>query len=107
MALLHFDDGNFDSEVLQSNLPVLVDFSATWCGPCKLLHPVIEELAAEYDGRVKIGELDVEQAQKVAMRYGVMGVPTVILFKGGKIVDQTVGNTPKKTLVQKLDKLLS
>ena len=106
MSLSRWNDANFEQEVVNSEAPVLVDFSATWCGPCKLLHPVVEELAKEYEGRLKVGEVDVEEAQKVAMRYGVMGVPTVLFFKGGKVVDQLTGNTPKKNLVQKIERVL-
>lgn len=101
-----WNDDNFESEVLGSSQPVLVDFSAEWCGPCKRLAPVIEELAGEYEGRVRVGKVDVDHAQKTAMKYGVMGVPTVMLFKGGQAVDRSVGAVAKSKLEQMLGKVL-
>ena len=106
MGLYEFDDKNFENEVLASSTPVLVDFSAEWCGPCKQLAPVIEELANDFEGRVKVGKLDVDESQKTAMRYGVMGVPTVILFENGEPVDQAVGRVSKSVLESKITKLL-
>lgn len=102
----HFTEDNFDTEVLQSNLPVLVDFYADWCGPCKMLGPVIDELAKEYDGKVKIGKVNVDDAGAIAGNYGVMSIPTLIFFKGGEIVDQAVGFLPKEELKRKLDALV-
>jgi thioredoxin 1 len=101
-----FDDDNFDEEVIQSEKPVLVDFSAEWCGPCKAMDPIIEELASEYGDKIKIGRVDVDQSQKTAVRYRIMGVPTVILFQRGKQVDQTVGLVAKGDLENKIRKLL-
>jgi thioredoxin 1 len=106
MSLHIFDDDNFDQEVIQSEKPVLVDFSAEWCGPCKAMDPIIEELASEYGDRIKIGRVDVDQSQKTAVRYRIMGVPTVILFQRGKQVDQTVGLVGKGDLEGKIRKLL-
>lgn len=94
--LAEWNDDNFDNEVISSDRPVLVDFSAEWCGPCKQLAPVIEELAEKYAEQVKVGKVDVDQAQKVAMKYGIMGVPTVMLFKDGEAIDRIVGNQPEK-----------
>lgn len=104
--LTEWNDDNFETEVLGSAQPVLVDFSAEWCGPCKKLAPVIEELASEYSAHVKVGTVDVDQAQKTAMKYGVMGVPTVMMFKNGEAVDRTVGNVPKAKIEQMISKAL-
>lgn len=89
--LKHFDGPTFDTDVLQSGLPVLVDFYADWCGPCRAMTPVVEQLASELDGTVVIGKLDVDVNQEIAIRYGVMGIPTLGLFKGGELVDRMVG----------------
>ena len=96
-------DDTFDAEVLGSDSPVLVDFSATWCGPCKQLAPTIEELAGEYAGRVKFFAVDVEEARKTAERYNISSVPTLLFFKGGEIVHQMIGNRPKAELAKILD----
>ena len=92
---------NFQDEVIQADQPVLVDFSAVWCGPCKMLDPIVDELAEEWDGMVKIGRLDVDHNPSVAMDYQVMGVPTLILFKGGEPVERVTGYQPKNRLEQK------
>jgi len=98
---------NFDSEVLKAAGLAIVDFGATWCGPCQALAPVIEELAGEYSERgVLIGKCDVDQAQDLAGTYGIMSVPTVVFFKGGEKVDSIMGNQPKATLAAKIDALL-
>lgn len=89
--LLHFDGPTFEADVLKSNEPVVVDFYADWCPPCRMMTPAVEQLAAEFDGKVKIGKLDVDYNQDVAIRYGVMGIPTLGLFKDGKLVDRLVG----------------
>ncbi len=91
-----FTDENFDQEVLKSDLPVMVDFWAPWCGPCQMAGPVIDELAEEYEGKVKIGKLNVDDNQQVAMKYGVMSIPTVILFKDGKEVGRKIGFAGKQ-----------
>ena len=101
-----FTDASFDQEVLKSETPVLVDFSAEWCGPCKQLSPIIDELAGEYDGRVKIGKVDVDAAQEIAGRYAISSVPTVLLFKNGEKVDTIVGLNQKSLYKSKLDELL-
>lgn len=92
-------DQEFDQEVLQADSPVLVDFTAAWCGPCKMLAPILEELAAEWDQKISIRKLDVDQNQETAMKYGVMGVPTLILFKDGEIAARMTGYKPKKHLI--------
>lgn len=101
-----FTDANFAEEVLKSKIPVLVDFFAVWCGPCKAMAPAIEELAAEYEGRVKIGKMDVDENPETAQKYGIQSIPTIMFFKNGESVDSTVGVKSKDTLQDKLDGLL-
>ncbi|MBM3958435.1 MAG: thioredoxin [SAR202 cluster bacterium] len=96
-------DQNFDQEVLKSTLPVLVDFWAEWCGPCKMIAPVVEELATTYDGKVKITKLDVDANPETAGKYGIRSIPTMLIFKGGKPVGQVVGAVPKSMLQQRLE----
>lgn len=103
---LEFTDANFQTEVLQSDKPVVVDFSATWCGPCRQLTPIIEDLAKEYSGKVKVGKVDIDASQDVASRYGIMSVPTVLFFKGGKMVDTMVGLSAKGVYKSKIDGLV-
>jgi thioredoxin 1 len=104
VGLVHVNDKTFASEVLNSDVPVLVDFWATWCGPCRSISPIVEELAKEFSGRVKVTKLNVDESPATPTQYGVRGIPTLILFKGGKIFDQIVGAVPKarlKTLIEK------
>src|SRR5271170_5730892 len=98
---LNFTDSAFDQDVLKSDVPVLVDFWAPWCGPCKAMGPTIDALAAEYAGRIKIGKMNTDENPQAPMRYQVRGIPTLLLFKGGKVVDQRVGAMPKQD-VQKM-----
>ena len=91
---------NFEDEVIKSEKPVLVDFWATWCGPCRMLAPTIEEIAEEYADKIKVGKLNVDEAQELAIGYGVSSIPTVMLFKGGEIVGSSVGYVPKEKLVE-------
>jgi thioredoxin 1 len=99
-------DANFKSEVEESSIPVLVDFWAPWCGPCRVLTPVIEELASEYDGRIKVLKLNTDENPEVATRLSIRSIPTVLLFNKGQIVEQTVGAMPKRHFVDMLDKHL-
>lgn len=102
---LELTDANFDQEVLNSDKPVLVDFWAVWCAPCKMIAPAIEELAQEYEGKVKVGKLDVDHNHGVAIRYGIRSIPTLLIFKDGKVVDQIVGAVPKAHIVDRLSKV--
>jgi thioredoxin 1 len=101
-----FTDGNFETSVLKASTPVLVDFWAAWCGPCRAMEPAVHALAGDYAGKVAVGKLNVDDNPTVTMRYMVRGIPTVILFKGGEIVDQVVGLVDKNTLKQLVDKHL-
>ena len=100
-------DGSFDQEVLQSAVPVLIDFWAPWCGPCKAISPVVEELAGEYQGRLKVVKMNVDDNPQTPSRYGVRGIPNLILFKGGQVADQIIGAVPKGHLVKAIDRTLS
>lgn len=97
---------NFNEEVVNSELPVLIDFYADWCGPCKMMSPVVEELAKEYAGKAKVAKINVDQESEIAEKYGVMSIPNFVFIKNGKLVDQQIGATAKAKLVQKLDKLI-
>ncbi|MBZ0201138.1 MAG: thioredoxin [Ignavibacteriaceae bacterium] len=101
-----FTDETFETEVLKSELPVLIDFWAVWCGPCKMIAPIVEELAAEYEGKAKIGKLDVDDNQQTAIKYGVRSIPTLLIFKGGEVKDTIIGAVPKAQIVQKLNAVL-
>lgn len=100
------DDKNFDKEVLGSDLPVMVDFWAVWCGPCKVLSPIVEELANEYQGKIKVGKVNVDENNNLAMKYGVMSIPTLKFFKGGKLVGEMIGAAPKSSVEAEIKKHL-
>lgn len=106
MKPFEFTDSNFEQEALKSNIPVVVDFWAAWCGPCKMIAPIIEELANEYNGKIKIGKLDVDANQQTAIRYGVRSIPTVIFLKSGKEVDKIIGAANKSAFDEKIKTLL-
>ena len=101
----HFSDSDFAQEVLASDVPVMVDFYADWCGPCRMVAPIVEELAGEYAGKVKIGKINVDENPNTAKQYNVMSIPTILFIKGGKVVDQVIGALPKASLKQKLNLL--
>jgi thioredoxin 1 len=105
-SLLHVTDKNFSAEVLNADLPVLVDFWATWCAPCRSISPIVEDLAKDFMGKVKVAKLNIDENPGTPSQYGVRGIPTLILFKGGKVVDQIVGAVPKSRLVALVEKAL-
>ncbi|MCX6121466.1 MAG: thioredoxin [Ignavibacteriales bacterium] len=107
MKPVELSETNFEQEVLKATTPVLVDFWAVWCGPCKMIAPIVDELAVEYEGKLKIGKVDVDNHQQIAMQYGIRSIPTLLIFKDGKVVEQIVGAAPKKSLIDKLSKHLN
>jgi len=104
MATFEVTDVDFENKVVNAQTPVLVDFWAEWCGPCKMIAPVVEELAKEYDGTLKVGKVDVDANQKVSMQFGIRSIPTLLIFKGGRVVDQVIGAVPKRALADKISR---
>ena len=96
------DDKNFQAEVISSDKPVLVDFWAIWCGPCKMIAPVLEEIAKDYQGKLTVAKLDVDSNPQTSMQYGIRSIPTLLIFKGGKVVEQMVGALPKRQIIDKI-----
>ncbi len=105
-AVIHVNEGTFDTEVLKSDKPALVDFWAPWCGPCRAIAPVLDELAAEYKGKITVAKVNVDENRKLAGNHGVMSIPTMILFKNGKVVDKLIGLVAKERLKDLMDKAL-
>jgi thioredoxin 1 len=105
-VLFHATDGDFEAEILKSDIPVMVDFWAPWCGPCHVIAPVIEELAKEYAGKVKVAKMNVDENPATPPRYGIRGIPTVILFKDGQVFDQIVGAVPRSKVEEMIKKAL-
>jgi thioredoxin 1 len=106
-GVFEFTDANFDQEVLRSEQPVLVDFWAGWCGPCKMIAPYVDGVAAQYAGKIKVGKVNVDQNGATPSRYGIRGIPALLLFKDGKVVDQIVGYVPQEAIAEKVEKLIA
>ena len=104
--MLQIKSDKFQKEVIESKVPVLVDFSATWCGPCKMMGPVLEQLSAEYEGKAKVFKVDIDESMDLAQKYQIMSVPNMVFFKDGKQVDAVLGVTPPTILKQKLDEIM-
>ncbi|KKS41825.1 MAG: Thioredoxin [candidate division CPR1 bacterium GW2011_GWA2_42_17] len=104
---LKFDEKNFNEEVVKSEIPVIVDFWAEWCGPCHIMSPIIDEVAKVFEGKVKIGKVNVDENQVISSKYGIMSIPTILAFKNGKVIGQLVGARPKKDLVDLINKVIA
>ena len=104
--ILEVTDDTFEAEIVNSSIPAMVDFWAAWCGPCKMVAPVVEELAQEYDGKVKIAKMDVDQNRQTPAKFGIRNIPTLILFKGGEVAQTIIGAQPKSSIEEELKKLL-
>jgi thioredoxin 1 len=104
--LVELSDANFDAEVLQSQTPVLVDFWAPWCGPCRMIAPSVEQLSAEYAGKLKVAKVNIDENEATAARFGIRSIPTLLIFKGGEVANQLVGALPKNKIAEQIDKVL-
>jgi len=105
--IVEVTDTNFDSEVTKSDVPVMIDFWATWCGPCRMIAPFVEEASNTYNGKLKVAKVDVDNNQRIAAKYSIMSIPALMFFKNGEVVDQVLGAIPKKTLFDRIDKILA
>lgn len=105
-ALLAITESNFEAEVIKSDLPVLVDFWAVWCSPCKIIAPIVEDLAKDYEGKLKVAKCDVDSNQSVAIKYGIRSIPTILVFKNGEVAEQIIGAATKHHIVEKIDNIL-
>jgi thioredoxin 1 len=105
--IIEINESNFESEVKNSEVPVMIDFWATWCGPCKMIAPYVEEASTLYSGKLKVGKIDVDNNQQIASQYSIMSIPAVMFFKKGAVVDQIIGAVPKKALFERIDRILS
>jgi len=103
---MEFTDANFEAEVVGSEVPVLVDFWAPWCGPCRILDPIVEEIAGLYEGKLKVGKMNTDDNRETAAKYGIMSIPTIMIFKDGKVSERIVGAQPKKAIVDKINGVL-
>jgi thioredoxin 1 len=106
MAGIQFVKSDWDEEVLKSDIPVLVDFWAPWCAPCRMVSPIVLEVAQEYEGKIKVGQLNTDEESEVAIKYGIMSIPTLMFFKGGKVIDQIIGAVPKEYISKKVEEVL-
>jgi thioredoxin 1 len=106
-AIIEISDSNFESEVVKSDVPVLVDFWAPWCGPCKAIAPIVEEISSTYEGKIKVGKMNVDENQSTTMKFGIRSIPTIIIFKGGEAVDQIIGAVPKGEIEKVVERSLA
>lgn len=105
--VIEINESNFDTEVKNSEVPVMIDFWATWCGPCRMIAPHVEEASSAYAGKLKVGKIDVDNNHRIASQYSIMSIPAVMFFKNGNVIDQIVGAVPKKALFDRIDRVLS
>jgi thioredoxin 1 len=106
-AIIEVSDSNFESEVVNSDVPVLIDFWAPWCGPCRAIAPIVEEISSSYEGKIKVGKMNVDENQATTMKFGIRSIPTLIMFKGGEAVDQIIGAVPKGEIEKVVQKSLA